>query len=156
GGRVGCAAARIRVGDDDRHSALRGPPGDREADDTAADDQHVCRACVTVWPELNSVGRRHRAPFAGMTRIRFCGRRLPSRPLSPVCTGLPRVDIKLSARRCMEKCVSCARLYALQPPTEPVRLAEDLMTASTERIVVVGGGLAGLRTVEELRGAGYA
>src|SRR5216683_6932650 len=32
-----------------------------------------------------------------MTRIRFCGRRLPSRPLSPVCTGLPRVEIQLSA-----------------------------------------------------------
>jgi 3-phenylpropionate/trans-cinnamate dioxygenase ferredoxin reductase component len=29
------------------------------------------------------------------------------------------------------------------------------MTASPERIVVVGGGLAGLRTVEELRGLGY-
>jgi 3-phenylpropionate/trans-cinnamate dioxygenase ferredoxin reductase component len=30
------------------------------------------------------------------------------------------------------------------------------MTASPERIVVAGGGLAGLRTVEELRGLGYA
>jgi 3-phenylpropionate/trans-cinnamate dioxygenase ferredoxin reductase component len=30
------------------------------------------------------------------------------------------------------------------------------MTARQERIVVVGGGLAGLRTVEELRGLGYA
>src|SRR5579859_3109614 len=29
------------------------------------------------------------------------------------------------------------------------------MTASPARIVVAGGGLAGLRTVEELRGAGY-
>src|SRR5260370_1996249 len=29
------------------------------------------------------------------------------------------------------------------------------MTASQERIVVAGGGLAGLRTVEELRGLGY-
>src|SRR5215471_13631391 len=77
----------------------------------------------------------HCAPFAGMTRIRFCGRQLPSRPLSPVCTGLPRVD---------------SSLVRGTPPRY-----DAPMTASPERIVVVGGGLAGLRTVEELRGLGY-
>jgi len=30
------------------------------------------------------------APFAGMTRIRFLRSAAPSRPLSPVGTGLPR------------------------------------------------------------------
>src|SRR5258707_13022543 len=90
-----------------------------------------------------------------MTRIRFCGRRLPSRPLSPVCTGLPRVEIQLSARiRCPGRD---------RPPASRVRAAratlEGQMTSNAPdaaRIVIAGGGLAGLRTVEELRALGYA
>jgi len=51
-----------------------------------------------------------------MTRIRFCGRRLPSRPLSPVRTGLPRVKIQLSAPNTPPiRCTGCAR------PARPYR-----------------------------------
>src|SRR5260221_13680987 len=115
-----------------------------------------------------------------MTRIRFCGRRLPSRPLSPVCTGLPRVEIQLSAPI---RCTGRDR-----PPASRVRAAratlEGQMTSNAPapgtddaaagagdaaagaaspaapgpddaaRIVIAGGGLAGLRPVEELRALG--
>ncbi len=63
------------------------------------------------------------APFAGMIRIRFCGRKLASFPLSPVTTGLPR---------------ACALAYVVM------------------QVVIVGGGLAGLRTAEELRARDFS
>ena len=90
------AAAGIRIGDDDPQAALGGPPADGKADDPAADDQDVgvgnIGAAVSVLAiSVLALFTNPCAPFAGMTRIRFCGRRLLSRPLSPVGTGLPRV-----------------------------------------------------------------
>ena len=76
----------------DRHPALRRPPGAREADHAGTDN---CR--VVAGP----AGRFHHRPFAfwagprrsiayaGITRIRFNGRRRPSRPLSPLASRAP-------------------------------------------------------------------
>jgi hypothetical protein len=51
-----------RIGQDDIESGRGGPPGDRGSDDTAARDDDIC-------------GHGHDTPFAGITRIRYDGRR---------------------------------------------------------------------------------
>ena len=77
----------------------------------------------------------------------------PQPPSQSGPTGLPRVEVQLSAQI---RCTGCDR-----PPAggsgQPDRVLEDQMTSSgPARIVVAGGGLAGLRTIEELRALGYA
>src|SRR5262249_46522894 len=87
----------VRVDHRDAQAALGTAPRDRESDDPGADDDHVpvvahlpslpgrtCTDAVVGRPGWWSV----RAPCAGITRIRFDGRRLPA-ALSARSTGLP-------------------------------------------------------------------
>ena len=77
GGHARGAVAGARGAIDDEHgqAALLGAPGAGEADQTGTDDNGVV-ACAPR--QLNLL------PFAGITRVRFDGRRRRSRPLSPV------------------------------------------------------------------------
>ena len=81
-GGVAPGAVLAGVEHDRAQAALRGPPGDGEADDAAADDRDVVM--------LGLRRRCHFPPYAGTSRIRFTGRRpraaLSARWRAPVRT----------------------------------------------------------------------
>ena len=79
-GGVAPRAVLARVEHERAQAALRGAPGDGEADDAAADDGDVV--------VLGLRRRCHFPPYAGITRIRFTGRR-PRAALSARIGGLP-------------------------------------------------------------------
>jgi hypothetical protein len=87
--RRGARAGADRATVDHAHgvAALGGAPGARQTDDARTDDDHVVPACFRRWGHASChlLGEvRADRPSAGITRIRFNGRRRASRPLSPV------------------------------------------------------------------------
>ncbi len=85
GSDLGRAAARFGVDDRGGQAALRGPPGDHQADDAAPDDEDVGPVRT-----VRAHGRPA-PPFAGMTRIRFVRSEAAQPPSQPGTPGLPRV-----------------------------------------------------------------